>query len=374
MVWIGVIAVIVGILTSILGMHLGWLCILIGILPMFIRFTTVAEGTAKVITRFGGEVKVFIQWVGNELDPGTGNVTSVLGIAKKPWYGGLRVWIGTPFDKEHEYKLRWHSIEEIQGKRVPVFHEKITDNVDLRPDRYWRKSIKLETADGQFPDVEWLVGLRSINPGKTIFKSPHNWVENALTELEPTLRAYGRTKTLEKFLDLEREQIWEDIGDDRAIQIVLKEEWGIQIDEKEIGIFDVKLPPEDQAALVAEKREELKTKAKIAIEKGEREAETIELRHVTKQAKHMADTLKVSPEDALEAVQIERGKVTKQIIQYKGLRGVRGLPLISIGGERMPRGKGEGQREKAPKRKSSSTKEEVDSKFREALKKHYQKG
>jgi hypothetical protein len=375
MAWIGVIVVIVGVLISILGMFLGWLGVFIGILLIFIRSTTVPEGTAKVITRFGGEVKVFIQWVGYTLDQ-KGNVVPVTGLAKKPWYGGLRVWIGTPWDKEHEYDLRWHSVEEIQGKRVPVFREKITNNVNLRPDRYWRKSTKLETADGQFPDVEWLVGLRSINPGKTIFKSPHNWIENALTELEPTLRAYGRTKTLEGLLDLTREQIWKDIGNDRAIQVVLKTEWGIQIDEQEIGIFDANLPPEDQAALAAEKREDLIAKAKIAVETREREAEKIELQHVRDRAQEIRDGVGLSPKDAIEVVQTERGKVVKQIIEYKGLEGVRGLPLINIGGE-IPIGRGpreererpREEKERKPRRRKFPTKEEVE----ETLRKTYEK-
>jgi len=243
---------------------------------VFCRFTKVKEGTGKIITRFDGVVKVFIQWSGWYMDK-NGDVVS--GGPQRRWYGGLRVWLGTPWDKTYTYNLRFHSIEEVEGERVPVHHEiKNADYVQLRPDRYWRKSLGVETKDGQFPDIEWLIGMRSINPEKTIFKAPSNWVENALTELEPTMRQYIRTKDLNKLLNLTRKQIWKDKGNDRVIQIVLKNEWGIQIDEQEIGIFNVILPPEYQKALAAESKAKMEAKAvqtKAEIEAIARAAETI---------------------------------------------------------------------------------------------------
>jgi hypothetical protein len=193
--------------------------------------------------------------------------------------------------------------------------------------------LRVETKDGMFPDIEWLIGMRCINPEKTIFKSPHNWVENALTQLEPLLRQYIYTKTLEEVLNLKREQIWNDIGNDRAIQQVLRNEWGIQIDPNEIGIFDVGLPSGYQEALARRKQIELETSARIAAETQEREAEKIELQHVRDRAIELRDAVRLSPKDAIEVVQTERGKVMKHIIEYKGLEKFRGLPLITIGGE-----------------------------------------
>jgi len=227
---------------------------------VFCRVALVKEGTAKIITRWDGVVKVFIQWRSYKLTP-EGNVEEVKP-AKKSWYGGLRVWFGTPWDKVYKYDLRFHSVEEVEEKRIPKFHElKGIDYVLLRPDRYWRKSSRVETKDGQFPDVEWLIGMRSINPEKTIFKSPSNWVENALSELEPTLRQFVQTKDLKELLNLKREDIWNAIGKDRAIETVLKEEWGVKIDENEIGIFDVSLPSAYQEALAAESKAKMEAKA-----------------------------------------------------------------------------------------------------------------
>jgi hypothetical protein len=319
------------------------------LIKLFVRYTYVQEGTAKIIMRWGGVVKVFIQWTGYRLDE-RGNVVPI-GYKmdekcnlvptgeripekpKRPWYGGLRVWIGTPFDKVYKFKLRWHSIEEVEGKRIPVFHEEMKDCIMLRPDRYWIKMLRVETKDGMFPDIEWLIGMRCINPEKTIFKSPHNWVESALTQLEPLLRQYIYTKTIEEVLKLKGEEIWKDIGNDRVIQEVLRNEWGIQIDPNEIAIFNVDLPSGYQEALARQKQIELETKARIAAETQEREAEKIELQHVRDRAIELRDAVRLSPKDAIEVVQTERGKVTKHIIEYKGLEKFRGLPLITIGGE-----------------------------------------
>ena len=328
------------------------------LIKLFVRYTYVEEGTAKIIMRWGGVVKVFIQWEGYELNE-NGDVVPTT--KKNPWYGGLRVWIGTPFDKVYKFKLRWHSVEEVEGKRIPKFHEEIKDHVMLRPDRYWRKSIRTETKDGMFLDIEWIIGMRCINPVKTLFKSPHNWVENALTQLEPLLRQYIYTKSLEEVLNLTREQIWEDIGKDRAIQQVLRNEWGIQIDENEIGIFDVSLPSGYQEALARRKQMELETKARVAVEEQEREAEKIELQHVKDRAKEIRDELGLSPKDAIEVVQTERGKVTKHIIEYKGLEQFRGLPLITIRGEVPITGrpkKREGRKTKEREEKINRVKEE----------------
>ena len=246
------------------------------LIRLFVRFTKVEESTSKIVIRWGGIVKVFIQWTGYKLTP-EGNVEAVTP-AKRPWYGGLRVWVGLPIDKIHTFKLRWHSVEEVEGKRVPVFHEEMKNCLMLRPDRYWRKSLRMETKDGQFPDVEWLIGMRSINPEKTIFKSPHNWVENALTQLEPLLRRYVYTKALKELLNLTREQIWQDIGNDRAIQVVLKNEWGIQIDDREIGVFDIAPPPGYQEALAARSKAEMEAEAmkrRAEVEASGRAAEII---------------------------------------------------------------------------------------------------
>jgi regulator of protease activity HflC (stomatin/prohibitin superfamily) len=105
--------------------------------------------------------------------------------------------------------------------------------------------------------------MRSENPEKTIFKAPHNWVENALNELEPSLRSFARTKDLATLLNLTRTQIWNEMKNDHAV-ILLRKEWGIKIDENEIAIFDVTPPPGYQEALAAESKAKMEAKARKA--------------------------------------------------------------------------------------------------------------
>lgn len=57
---------------------------------------------------------------------------------------------------------------------------------------------------------------------------------------------------------------------------------------------------------------------KIAIEERERDSEIVELRHVKDRAKEIRDELEISGKDALEVVQTERGKVKKEIKEFKG--------------------------------------------------------
>jgi len=365
------------------------LLIAIALFFIFVKFTKAREGTGKIITRFDGVVKVFIQWLGWYKNK---NGDVVTGGPQRRWYGGLRVWLGTPFDKAYTYNLRFHSIEEIEGKRVPVYHEiKNADYVQLRPDRYWRKSLEVETKDGQFPDIEWLVGMRSINPEKTIFKAPSNWVENALTELEPTLRQYGRTKNLDKLLNLTREQIWKDIGNDHAIQIVLKNEWGIKIDEQEIGILNVILPPEYQKALAAESKAKMEAKAvqtKAEIEAIARAAETIGTviemmarargkkpeeiqKEIDADPKLKAEFLSLSENLLIRKLGMESG--SRVDIGVEGAEGIERLILNSLAAwQRMPMGPtGEAKKEKpegkpeGEKPAKEETKEEKEKKEEE---------
>jgi len=71
---------------------------------------------------------------------------------------------------------------------------------------------------------------------------------------------------------------------------------------------------------------------RVAVEKRQRDAEKVELKHVQVRTKEF-QKVGLTPKDALEAVQTERGKVEKKIIEYKGLEGLQGLPIIRLGGE-----------------------------------------
>ena len=69
-----------------------------------------------------------------------------------------------------------------------------------------------------------------------------------------------------------------------------------------------------------------------AVEKRERDAEKVELTHVKERAKEMQE-LGLTPKDAVEIIQTERGKVAKTITEIKGLEQTGGFPIITIGGK-----------------------------------------
>jgi len=81
-----------------------------------------------------------------------------------------------------------------------------------------------------------------------------------------------------------------------------------------------------------------------AVEKREMDAEKVELTHVKERAKEMQE-LGLTPKDAVEIVQTERGKVTKTITEIKGLEQTGGFPIITIGGK-VPSKPREGKKKK----------------------------
>jgi hypothetical protein len=302
-------------------------------------FGKVKEGTAIAIERFGGFKKCVMAWKGNKLDEDCN-------VEKGETFqlpGGLRLFGIRGIDKPHKYHFRWYSVELRAGEEPKVQFKDVPDMdyILVKPDTYWSKITNAETKDGMVVDIEFLDTIRVINPRKALFVAPPNWLENTLSRLNALRTGWVRGKTFDYIRKIRKDpqKLWRELGNDPLIQKTFKEEWGIQIEENGMQIYKINLLPEYQAALARAKQMELETSAKIPIEEKEREAEKIELQHVRDRAIEIRDGVGLTPKDAIEIVQTERGKVTKHIIEYKGLEGVRGLPLITIGGERMPMGK-----------------------------------
>jgi hypothetical protein len=316
-----------------------------------LRFTPTKEGTAQAVTRLGGLKKIVIAWKEHKLD----KEDNVIEGEEFHLPGGLR-YVGIKgLDKVHKYHFRWYSVELRAGEEPKVQFKDVPDMdyILVKPDTYWSKIVNAETKDGMIVDIEFLDTIRVINPRKALFVAPPNWLENALSRLNALRTGWVRGKTFDYIRKIRKDpqKLWKELGNDPLIQKTFKEDWGLQIEEKGMQIYKINLLPEYQAALAREKQMELETKAKIPVEEREREAEKIELQHVKDRAIEIRDGVNLSPKDAIEVVQTERGKVTKQIIEYKGLEGVRGLPLITIGGERMPMGRGPPEERERPERK-----------------------
>ncbi len=239
---------------------------LVGFLGIFfglLKFTTVQEGTAKAIMRFEALRKFVMAWEGYKFDEDWNIVPG------KSWNlpGGLRLVGIRGIDKVYTYSFRWQGIEIKEGKEIVVFHEKKIDYILVKPDTYWTKILKAETVPPErIPlDIEWLLTMRTINPKKTLFVAPPNWVEAILTRFNTLARAWTATKTLDQILELRKkeniERLWEEFRDVYLIQQVFKEEWGVLIEENGIEIRDVGLPREFQEAAAAEKKAKLEARA-----------------------------------------------------------------------------------------------------------------
>jgi hypothetical protein len=169
------------------------------------------------------------------------------------------------------------------------------------------------------------------------------------------ITAWVSEKTINEVLAFQhdKEAAWNAFKDNPTIKS-LETDWGIKVEENGIDFIQIIFEPEIQKALAAAKVAEynahadrrtrtIKAETNVLVEKTEKKSETIELQHVRDRAKEIKDAVGLSPKDAMEVVQTERNKVTKQIIEYKGLEGAGGLPLIHIGGERMPQRRKEEQ-------------------------------
>ncbi|KPJ57555.1 hypothetical protein AMJ49_00320 [Parcubacteria bacterium DG_74_2] len=257
-----------------------WIAILLFFLLFFglLRFTVVKEATAKAVVRFGGFKKIVMSWKGYKLDK---NWNVKKGKAfRLP--GGLR-YIGIRWlDKIYKSHFRWYSVELREGEEPKVEFKDIKemDYILVKPDTYWSKIVKAETKDGMIIDIEFLDTIRSINPWKTFFVAPPNWLENVLNRLNAIRTGWVRSQTFDYIRTLREDPqtLWQELGTDPLIQKTFKNEWGIQIEKNGMQIYKINLQPEYQAALAREKQMELEakaTKVKAEIEAMARSAETV---------------------------------------------------------------------------------------------------
>jgi regulator of protease activity HflC (stomatin/prohibitin superfamily) len=234
-----------------------------------LRFTKVEEGTAKAIVRLGAFRKIVMAWKDYELDE-KWNVKPVSEIGRKLHLpGGLRFVGFWPLDKVYKYKFRWQGIEIVEGKEKVEFHEKTIDYILVRPDVYWTQILGAETGPVETPeriplDIQWLVTMRVMNPYKTLFKAPPNWVENILARLNAHFRDWVATKSLDEILALRKQPatLLEDLkGLNRDLfEKVFKEEWGVLIEG--IQIRDITLPAPYKEAAARRKQLELEAEAR----------------------------------------------------------------------------------------------------------------
>lgn len=241
------------------------LILAIGLLLLFFRFTLVKEATAKAIVRMGGFKKMVIS-----LKDYGFNEKWEIEKKQELHFGGLRfvgIW---PLDKVYTYSFRWRGIE-FTGKEENVeFHERTLDYILVRPDVYWTEIKAAETGPADAPeripiDLQFLVTMRVINPKKTLFEAPTNWLENVLIRLNAFFRGWVATVSLDYILTIkkDKEKLWQEIGKDPLITM-FEEKWGVKIEDNGIQIRDVTLPVIYREAVAKKSQMEFEAKGKVA--------------------------------------------------------------------------------------------------------------
>jgi hypothetical protein len=243
---------------------------------------------------------------------------------KEPWhlFGGFRFYGIWPLFDVFIYRLRWNDIHRSRERdgnmEDPSFHDKWLDYVLLRPDVYSTNLQGAETNPSErlALNVAFNVTMQVVNPYKTIFVAPPNWVENVMVRLDAVLRGFIAAYTLDQLLVMRGDEtgVWEKLGQDPFIQRTLQE-WGILIPEGGIQMRDIGLPVELQTVAEAKRVEELRAEGarQAVLVAAEAEATRIDTvygaveRHPAGQTIRALEALEKSPLAASVVVQMVPG-------------------------------------------------------------------
>jgi regulator of protease activity HflC (stomatin/prohibitin superfamily) len=349
---------------------MGWiLLILLGLVVafafVFLRFTIVREGTAKVVMRLGKFKKAIMVWEGYILDD-KGEVKE--GHAFKLLPGGLAFVGFWPIDKVYKYKFRWRDIQLVKGEEQVTFHEDPIDYIFVRPDVYWTDIKAAETAPPErIPvDVQFLVTMRVSHPYKALFRAPSNWNENAMSRLNALLRGWVGTKTVDELLTLKEkpEDIWKEFKDTTLIKKIFKDEWGITVEDNGIEIRTIGLPEEYQEAAAAEKKRRFEAAARAAETVGTVIAMMAEARG--KDPSDIQKEIEALPEMRKEFLDLAKDLIVRKLgiegrsyldVRVEGAEGLERSLLNALAvWQRMPMGNTGGR----PKKPTTTPAEEIE--------------
>lgn len=255
---------------------------------IFLQFTFVKEGTAKIVMLFGSFHKVLLAKKGYIINA-DGDI--VLGSASKKLPGGLRFvgirWIHTIYKRE----LNW-----VKSLPDGTFESRSDPNVDFILAKvdypYGLKIEKAESKDLLRLDAKITLTASIINPYKAQF-AVNEWFTALISRIAPSVREYISNYTYEEIINDPNVQLDRDIfeklsapGTDGSDSIIdtLKTVYGIEVHALETVNID---PDESyrkatlakwQAARDAEKRLGSTTGALMAMIANQTGAELDEIR------------------------------------------------------------------------------------------------
>ncbi len=339
---------------------MGWIILVLLVLAViFLRFTIVKEGTAKVVVRLGAFKRAIISWEGYRLARNW-EVEKSKELLRLP--GGLRFVGIRLLDKVYSYGFRWRDIQLVEGEEKIEFHdEPRLDYILIRPDVYFTDIKDAETKPPErIPlSVQFLITLRVVNPKKALFNAPPNWNENVMTRLNALFRGWVAENSLDDLLLLKDDPvaIWNHFKDTPLIKM-FKQEWGIKVENNGIEMRTIDLPEEYQKAAASQRKLEFEAAARssetvgtviqmMARVRGHKDTTVVEA-EIEKDPEMQKEFLSLAKDLVVRKLGIEGRSYLD--IRVQGAEGIERSLLNALATwKRMPLGEMRGEKEKKKK-------------------------
>ena len=208
--------------------------------PNNLYFTTVKEGTVKVVMKAGARHKGLIQWTKRRLEPDG----DVIKGEKDEFHllGGFRYYGFWPIKYIYEYDFSWTNIT--QADEIVEHPQEHLDYVLLKEDVYWAKIEDAEDLKLLPLRVEVVLTIKIINPFKALFEV-ENWLEATINKIKPEVRNATTQANFETLIR-SKNSIGERIFETKEmieIRKYLEEEYGVKV--RKLQVKDIKLQDEE---------------------------------------------------------------------------------------------------------------------------------
>lgn len=310
-----------------------WIFLILQILCL-LRFTSVEEGTCRVVLFLKKFHSILFQWTGHDLDEDF-NVHDVVaseeekkerGISsyqpRKIFFplriaGGLWCYGMLPFHQIDVKFIQWWGITRRSEEGFDVEPRGgWLDYIWLRVDEYLLKMNDVETLEKLRVNLKILVILRVKNPWKFWFVAPSNPIKDILARMEAVMRDLISKTTVDEVFSLDSKKLWEIFVKEGEVFKKISEEtlpaWGFALAEYGLQILEISSPAYE-TALGLEREEKLKAA-------GERERLIGPIKSL------IADLLKI-PEPEIGKFFHDHPEILKEFIEIGKELQVRNLAL-----------------------------------------------
>lgn len=221
---------------------IGLMVAFVMLLFVFLRFTFVKEGTAKIVLQFGAFHGVLLAKKGYKINDNNDIVKG------DEWHlpGGLRFVGFWPIYRVHKRDLKW--VKALPGGALEDRLEKGVDFILARVDyQYGLRVGKAEDKDLLPLNIEMVVTARIVNPYKAQF-AVKNWYDAMISRIAPYVREYISGFKYEDIIGrsdvLPAQQVMEELqkGNTHSVLNILKNLYGIEV----TALETISINPEEE--------------------------------------------------------------------------------------------------------------------------------